>query len=340
MLLPALVVLSLLSLMLLPSSSTLAQGPPTPTNVVSVTPGPAGEEADENGAPPPPPGALVSGYVYDYSRAARQPGIPVVIDGGGWQAETVSDSNGYYRFVDLGAGTAVLNLRLPSGAQPVAPNWPVTFGRGAEVRVNLGYYWGDSPPLPVVLSAEVRDSALVARVENHTHETATDGLVDIVLPAGIKALPAVQTSQGTVDYGERRVRVTWSQLPAGASVTAQVPLQKIGAAMAPGRSPGRAAPLNETAANRIRVMFTYNQQITPQLEVVDPGQVTEAGVLKDAEPMAEAAPETFMPITGTGAGGDNLALLVLPILLILGLGVAGWRRSRAKEDRDLLRPFR
>jgi len=79
----------------------------------------------------------------------------------------------------------------------------------------LGYYWGDNPPLPVLLSGGLQDSSLVVQVENRTSEKTTGGLVDVRLPTDMKALPAVQLSQGTLDYSEHRVRVMVGDIPAG-----------------------------------------------------------------------------------------------------------------------------
>ena len=145
---------------------------PTPTNV--------GQESGEE-APQPPPNAAISGIVYDYSSGSPAPGVTVVLDGGGWGVETVSDDHGNYRFGGLGSGSAVLNLRLPPGAQATAPDWPVdTRGQGSS-PVNLGFYWGDDPPLPVRLTASAEPGVasvgsevlLTVRVQNRTSETAT-----------------------------------------------------------------------------------------------------------------------------------------------------------------------
>jgi hypothetical protein len=311
-------VLGLFSLVALPSSETLAQSPPTPTNIASPAPPGAGGKGGEEGPPPGPPGALVSGFVYDYSNAARQPGVTVVIDGGGWLAEVVSDSNGFYQFGNLGSGAAVLNLRLPAGAHAVAPNWPVSFGSGAHVRVNLGYYWGDTPPLPVLLSGELRGSTLVVQVENRTGEPATGGLVDILLPVGIQAVPGVRASQGVVDYSEGRVRVAWERIPPRTRATVDVLLEQGGTAMPVSRGPGWASPSLSAPSSDIQTMFTYDQQITPQLVAVD------------FRPVSRPSNESLMPITGSGLGSGGLLNLFLPILMILGLGIAGWRAIRIR----------
>jgi hypothetical protein len=315
-LLPVIFLMGLVSLVALPSRSTLAQGPPTPTNVAVPTGERPGERGGEEGPTPAPPGADVSGYVYDYSAHVRQPGITVVIDGGGWQAETTSNSNGFYQFSNLGAGVGVLNLRLPPGAHAVAPNWPVSFGSGANVSVNLGYYWGDSNPLPVLVSANLENSILRVQVENRTGEVASGGLVDIVLPEGIHAAANVQANQGAVDYSEGRVRVRLQDISGGAQATIQVMLEKVGAEAHVKRGPGQAAPMAEPPpSSNIQVMFTYDQQITRQLLIVEPQMVSQA------------SGETLMPVTGSGLSAN-----VLPVLLIVGLLAAGWRALRAPHD--------
>ena len=321
MLLPMVVLMGLMSLVALPSPNTLAQGPPTPTNVALPTVERPGEGGGEEGPTPAPPGADVSGFVYDYSTHVRQAGITVVIDGGGWQAETVSNSSGFYQFSNLGAGVGVLNLRLPPDAHPVAPNWPVSFGSGANVSVNLGYYWGDSNPLPVPVSAGLENSILRVAVENRTGEIASGGLVDIVLPAGIQAAANVQADLGTVDYSQGRVRVRLQDIPGGAQASIQVMLEKVGTEALSSRGPGQAAPLAEPPPSpNIRVLFTYDQQITPQLLVVEP------------EAVSRASSETLMPVTGSGLSISGFVGRILPILLILGLFMAGWRALRAPRD--------
>jgi hypothetical protein len=315
-LLAAAVLLSLMSLMVLPESGdVLAQGTvlPTPTNVGEGGGGGEGRGGRQE-LPPGPPGALVSGFVYDYSKATRQSGITVMIEGGGWQAQTVSDSNGYYQFANLGAGDGVLNLSLPPGAHAVAPNWPVSFGSGADVRVNLGYYWGDNSPVPVRLSSDLKESTLSVQVANHAGETATGGVVDILLPLDVKASPVVQASQGAVDYSEHRLRVAVGAIPAETGVTVEIPLEPVGTAGFSSRGPGQAVPLSQPSSAPIRVLFTYDQQTTPQLIAVDLGSPVQ----------------TLMPVTGNGLDTRSLVNLSLPILLVLGLVAAGWWALKVK----------
>ena len=337
----------LASLAISPPSGVLAQSPPTPTNITTPIPphppkGGGGGEGDKEAGTPMPPGMTVSGYVYDYSNRMRQPGIPVILDGGGWRAETVSDSNGLYQFFNLGAGSAVLNLRLPPDAHPAAPDWPVSLS-GVNVHVDLGYYWGDNPPLPVLLSGALQDSSLVVQVENRTGEKTTGGLVDVRLPTDMKALPGVQLSQGTLDYSEHRLRVMVGDIAAGAKATLTIPVQGAGASLLNRRSPGQAAPLPQSAA-KIQIAFTYDQQITPQLVAVAPDQAASvaapaaqaAATSTPLPPTATSAPQAAtpapLPVTGNSPGEDSgIVGVLLPALLVLMLGVAGWWSLKAKR---------
>jgi hypothetical protein len=352
MLLVMTVLAGLASLAVSPPPGALAQSPPTPTNVTSPVPptrpsqGGGGEGGKEAGTPMPP-GMMVSGYVYDYSSRMRQPDIPVILDGGGWRAETVSDSNGLYQFFNLGTGSAVLNLRLPPDTHAVAPDWPVSLS-GVNVHVDLGYYWGDNPPLPVLLSGGLQDSDLLVQVENRSDEKTTGGLVDVRLPTDLKALPGIQLSQGTLDYSERRVRVIVGDIPAGAKATLTIPVQKAAASLLNRRSPGQAAPLPQSGAH-IQVAFTYDQQITPQLVVIGLNQAaSSAASAASAAPAAQVAatatppPPTVtptsqaatpapLPVTGNSPEDNGIVAVALPIVLVLVLGAAGWWSLRARR---------
>jgi len=343
MLLVMAVLMGLVSLAVLPPPGALAQSPPTPTNVGTSAPhqgGGKGEGGKEAGTPMPP-GMMLSGYVYDYSNRMRQPGIPVILDGGGWREEAVSDSNGLYQFFNLGAGSAVLNLRLPPGAHAAAPDWPVSLG-GPAMRIDLGYYWGDTPPLPVLLSGGLQDSNLLVQIENRSNETTTGGLVDVRLPTSMKALPGVQLSQGTLDYSERRVRVMVGDIPAGSKATLTIPVQKAAANLLNRRSPGQAAPLPQSTAN-IQIAFTYDQQITPQLVAVAPDQAasiaapaaqvaaTSTPLPPTATPATPAATPAPLPVTGNSPEDNGIVAVLLPVLLVLVLGAAGWWSLKAKR---------
>jgi hypothetical protein len=327
----------------------LAQSPPTPTNITTpVTPRPPkGGGGGKEAGTPMPPGMMVSGYVYDYSNRMRQSGIPVILDGGGWRAETVSDSNGLYQFFNLGTGSAVLNLRLPPGAHPVAPDWPVSLS-GVNVHVDLGYYWGDNPPLPVLLSGSLQDSNLLVQVENRSNEKTTGGLVDVRLPTDLKALPGIQLSQGTLDYSERRVRVMVGDIPAGALATLTIPVQRAAASLLNRRGPGQAAPLPQSGA-AIQIAFTYDQQITPQLVAIALNQAassmasagsaapaaqvaaTATPLPPTATPTSQAATPAPLPITGNSPEDNGIVAVALPALLVLILGAAGWWSLRARR---------
>ena len=109
-LLPMILLVGLMLLIGLLPAGISAQGEPplpTPTNIGEGGGNGGGIRGGGNGndgGTPIPPKARIFGFVYDYSNAAYQSGVTVVIDGGGWQVETVTDSNGYYEIGNLGIG--------------------------------------------------------------------------------------------------------------------------------------------------------------------------------------------------------------------------------------------
>ena len=340
-------------------TGTLAQGGPlpTPTNV-----GEGGDDGNGGGgggsgngsdsdATPVPPKAMVSGFVYNYSSAAYQGGVAVVIDGGGWQAETVTDSNGYYEIGDLGSGTGVVKMQLPPEAQPVTTNWPVRLSSGAKLRVDLGYYWGDEPPLPVSLSAEQQGNQLVLAIENHTSEAATGGLLQISSPPEIRVLPAVQISQGQVtSYDSHQFEIDVAEL---------LPQDRFIAAVTLTHNIAAAAQASQSST-KVRVTFEYDQQITPQVvefemsqasptettassraapesSSSDPAAAEFEPPVQNQEPLAasnQAAskPEGIspLPITGSNLPSSGMMKLALALLVVLGLALGGWYSLRAR----------
>ena len=322
--------------------------PPTPTN----EPRPGGKP--DRSQPLGPPGATVSGFVYNYSEAAYQPGVTVVLSGGGWRVETVTDSNGFYQFANLGIGSAVLNLQLPPGGHSVTPDWPVTLESGSHIKVNLGFYmWDAPPPIPVILSGSLSNNTLSVRVKNNTTETATGGQLEIILPEQLSKVQPPVVSQGVLDTTDSRILVTMGDLPADQELVLNVPLVRKAAAPAP------------QTTETIQVAFTYDQQLTPQRVLIESASVsTQPAPAKPAQPPlaapgaaavkpevgAQAAPPVSgpvsaqeepsvaiaeepaaVPITGGAAPGADVVTVVLPALLVIGLGVAGWRALRPRS---------
>lgn len=344
MLLPLLILLGSLWLLALPPQGTLAQGGPlpTPTNIGGGGGGGGGgngngggDSDDDDRSTPKPPGARVSGYVYNYSSGGYAGGIAVVLKGGGWQVETVTDSNGFYQIGDLGFGQAVLNLRLPPDAHQLGPDWPVLLASGADLRVDLGFYWGDAPTFPVALTSNLMNDMLYVQIENHTPDTVTGGLLEIELPAMLVASPAIEASMGSVDYGEHRVHVTIDDLPSGAKVTVQVPVQ------------GQTVPQYAQADSGVKVLFTYDQQATPQIVQLD-SQALASAPASSSSPAATATPSGAtsaftpptpavssaeikpLPVTGRPLSPIGTIHMIWPILVGLGLAGAGWHSLRRK----------
>jgi hypothetical protein len=274
---------------------------PTPTNELlgPAGGGPGPEEPSRNGT--------VSGLVFNYSAGQPQDGIGVVLDGGGWAAETVSGSDGSYAFRGLGSGPATLRLRLPEGATPVNPDLPVYTGPSLDVRANLGYYMGEPSPVPVLLTVEyasvegVPDRlALSFQVENRGEIDATGVVVDARLPAGQEILSA-QTSQGWADAVGLRAQVYLGDLAQGQKASINLLIRL-------------ASP--EASGQGVQATLTYDQQATSQ--IVD--MVANRGTAK-------------MPVTGQETTQDSPSRPLLAALVVAAFGCAAVlvAKLRAKE---------
>lgn len=253
---------------------------PTATNVGGGSSG----SSSRDDTPAPGQVGQISGVVYNFSAGgAPEPGLTVVLDGGGWQAEAVTDSNGYYQFAGLGASKAVLNLRLPPTAHALMPDWPVFTANTRGETTNLGFYWGDTPPLPVLMS--VSPATIQAPVNqtfrfqvsalNQSGADASDVLIDVRLPSGIVAVEAT-TTHGLIDFSEHRI---WGQL--GTLPNGQTGVLTINARFALD-----SVPQNEQA----RITLTYDEQLTAQ--VVEPGFIAVAAQSQAVEPATAARSTT------------------------------------------------
>jgi len=330
--------------------NTLAQGTasPTPTNIGAG--GGSGGGSDSTRGTPVPAGAGVSGRVYNYSTNAYEEGVPVVMTGDGWQAEALTDSNGYYRFDGLGTGRGVVNLRLPPGTHPVVVDWPVWTYEKADLDVDLGFYWGDTPPLPVLLSAGLEDDALTVQVENFTSAAATGGMLEVETPGRITISPVVDVFQGgaTMAYDAHQTQLDVSNIPPGNQVLMHFTLTRasqfadddiaritfiydqqyspqvvvVGNELQPVASAGMMAS-EQSAGERTE---QANVQATPQPEATPvPGSVgasseSEAGPADNAEPI----PLPQLPATGTQTSTVSAGLLIFSIVFLAGLIGAGW----------------
>ncbi len=352
-----LLVIALLGLGLWASipSNTLAQGTasPTPTNI-GVGGGGSGGGSESTRGTPVPAGAGVSGRVYNYSTNAYEGGVPVVMTGDGWQAETFTDSNGHYRFDGLGTGRGVVNLRLPPGTHPVVVDWPVWTYERADLNVDLGFYWGDTPPLPVLLSANLDGDALTVQVENFTSVAATGGMLEVETPGRITISPAVDVVQGgaAMAYDAHQTQLDVNNIPPGDQVLMYFTLT------------GASQFAEDDVA---RITFTYHQQYSPQVVIVGPNELQpvasarmmaleqsageraeQANVQATAQPeatpvpgsadasseskadsegaaaSAEPTPLPQLPVTGTQTSTVSEGLLIFSMVFLVGLIGAGW----------------
>lgn len=319
------------------TGSALAQEPePRPTLPATNGGNGGDDDGDHTGngnhdSAPLPQTGRVSGFVYSYSDYAYVSGVKVLLDGGGWQAETITDSRGFYQFSGLGAGRGVINLQLPPGAQAVVFDWPVQVGNGADLRVDLGYYWQDPSALPVLISGHVAGQVLYLEVKNQTTGKINGGMLEITSPVDQQLSPAVTASQGEIaDYGPYRIRFAVGTMEPAANITVNVPLEKI------------ISLSVEPAEANIQAAFTYDQQKTPLVVKIDSNQPDAASVspsqavaaatpLPSSPPLAAppaptaAKPISPLPTTGNTPQSTGLVGLIPPILLLLILGWVGWR---------------
>jgi hypothetical protein len=288
-----------------PGPAAYAQRP-TPTNILPAPAG--GEEAEPREDLEPPRSGTVSGIVFNYSTGQPQGGIGVVLDGGGWAAEMVSESDGRYAFQGLGRGPATLRLRLPEGATPVNPDLQVYTGHTLEINVNLGYYTGDQSPVPVLLTAEYApvegvsgQLALSFQVENRGEIDITGVFVDARLPAGQQIISA-HTSQGWADAVGLRAQVHLGSLAQGQKASINLLLKLT--------SP-------ETSEKGTRATLTYDQQMTSQIVDV----------------VASRSEAVKMPVTGETTAQDWPSNLLLAALVVAAFGCAAVLMARLSNQR-------
>lgn len=305
---------------------------------------------------------MVHGYVLDYSNgAAPQAGIPVILDGGGWQAEALTNSEGYYRFAGLGAGSATLELKLPAGTQAAAPHWKVLTGNPQPAYTNLGFYWGDANSLPVVLSAQM-DSAdaaqLIISVKNQSGGQASGVQVDLTIPEEVLVVSAAG-SAGSVDSSGHQVWAELGDLPTGQTATVTVklafatnatawaklvyreqltPLQFALNLIAPPPSgvkaevaaQSRSAGTQEVAAATVAPAESKEAVVataTPaeiKEATAAPAQESQAVVAATSAP-AQSQSDELVPTTGKNANKTavNWPGIVFLLVFIVGLGAAG-----------------
>ncbi len=348
--------------------STMAQDLPTPTNIGEGNGnggngGSGRNRHNGNGggdSSPVVPGASVSGKVYSYSDKMYVSGVLVVVSGEGWQAEVLTNSDGYYHVGGLGSGRAVVNLRLPPGTTPVVFDWPVWLSSGSATQVDLGYYWNDVSALPVLLSGAQENNLFTLQVQNQSGETLPGSALEITSPPHIVLPPVIQTSQGSVtSYDSHRLRVALGDLSSGAVVTVTMALKTQEVFMTSAED-----------GDDLGVIFTYSQQKTPLMLEVTANQLVQApppaasggmtaavstpvappvaasGEMAAAvtstppaplaaagQAEASAAPTRMapLPITGQPASPPDMLQLALALLVGLGLSAAGWQAWRKSQ---------
>ncbi len=311
----------LIAASMLMSTPTAQAQRPTPTTIPTATPTPAATSAPATVSQPvvAPKTGVVSGYVVDYTGGgAPQAGIPVVLDGGGWSLEAMSDSNGFFQFMGLGDGTARLRLKLPPDAHPVNEDWQVNT---AGETVNMGFRWGDAP-LPVVLMIDSTEmtarageaTSFSVMVKNQSGGEATNITLKVVLPDGVTPTTA-EASTGTAEVSENTVLGTIDTLPTGETATFTI-------AATAGDGLGDTTLTGE-------VTLMYDQQYSPQRLAV-----TWQPASGSAGTAATDGANALIPTTGddTDMSTNVLPLILLSLAFIVGLGYAGMRTMTRRTE--------
>jgi hypothetical protein len=303
------VLLGMVSLTTEPVSYAYQAATPRPT-ATNIGAGSGRSSASDSEAPAPPLVGIVKGFVYNISAGgAPEPGITVILDGGGWQAETLTDSNGFYEFAGLGDGQAILNLRLPPNAHPLMPDWPVYTRNTEATQTHLAYYWGDDPPLPVILSSTStnittpanQDFELELLVKNQSGGVASKGVIDVNLPTSLETTAATVT-HGQVDFSHHRVLALLTELADGETAIFRISGQF-------------DDPLAAQTAT-VRAVLNYQEQLTPQvieIALTSSDPVSEPAPAAAAQPKAASAsstesstqPETEAALPTTGSGTQS-----------------------------------
>lgn len=357
--------LAMLGLMLLVAplgvDARPGSAPATPTNISSG----GGDSDDGSGGTPNPPPSGVSGFVFNYSDGGNAPGVTVVVDGGGWQVETVTDSNGFYQVSGLGFGVAEVYLRLPPQARPVTLNQTIQLQSDVNTRLDLGFYWADNPRFPVIVTGEIINNILTVEVSNQTSATATDTQVFIETPPGLRVSPNIQTTQGEVgDYDSHMPRIDLGNLEEGAQVVITARLTEIPSLVSPDQD-----------LDPIQLTLNYAEQPTVYMTTVDsapylaflangpvqaqqaastsggggdaaafappaaaatPATQPTAGAQAAPAPPSDASsePEPGLPVTGATAKpvtSSPLSMMTIAGLILLSLAGAGWWSLRTQR---------
>ncbi|MCB0154700.1 MAG: DUF11 domain-containing protein [Anaerolineae bacterium] len=125
--------------------------------------------------------ASVSGEVLNWGFRA-EPGVVTTLETGSWQATTLSDNDGQYRFGGLGLGLARLNVTLAPG-EPLTPlieDAIVYLTCDYPTYANIALYSGDSIEPPVIIG--ISASSQVVTVDDETELTFT---VENTMPTAI-----------------------------------------------------------------------------------------------------------------------------------------------------------
>ncbi len=305
--LPIMGLLFLLGALLPPSPVAHAQGTPLPPPTSIPQQGePEKKHKEHDSGESVGHGAGISGIVFNYSTGAAQPGIVVEIEGEeqSFRAETITDDRGYYQFGGLGSGQAMLNVHVPAGSVSVTPNWPVMLKPSTDQVINLGFYVSNQPamqggasPIAVMVSGMLLNDHIELQVDNRLNETVKGGKLEVQLFSGVEASPAIQTTQGMVQFGVSHVQIDLNELVSGGQVKVQIPVKNFPAVT--------QADLASQSQSKVRVIFSYDNQPTPQLLNLIPHELV-ASMAKTTPTLAYISPTVAEPFPAPNGADSKL----------------------------------
>ncbi len=160
------------------------------------------------------------------------PKILVKLNGASWQAQEITDDNGYYASECMGLGIALLNLAEPHGLNPLTTDIAIRLGYKPSFEVNLALYGnGITPKLlvtPIVTASDTSvlpDEILTYTIQvTNTLGAPASGqkmwgvMVTDLLPEGLTPVSVISTL-GNVELWGNLVTADIGQLEPGQTAT-------------------------------------------------------------------------------------------------------------------------
>jgi hypothetical protein len=198
--------------------------------------GGGGGGEDHGGTRFPHCNSTVDGFVVNYADHSPGTGVTVEVGGPGWKAQTLADSNGYFKVGGLCAGAAYARVIIPPGALPTNPNAEALLDGKNLTQFDLGFFppaaWlaGEPKPSlvaaapPLVQSTPERPSIVVTVVVPRPaliSPSATGLLVDVSAPRTVRAGLNAPVNVSVRNAGPGKALNTVISLPLAAGLELQ-----------------------------------------------------------------------------------------------------------------------